>query len=633
MNGADKQFEAEVSANKKLIDDSNKMGMKDEKALGKLGVLMAVKTALADPKIPANRASLILKNSVEKYSKTENDDGRIYFWIKRDDGSYDAYPHDHEQLIRFVIRAYYKLYDEPLSRPAATQAIGAHTANGDMPSNIIRYTGKRVIKAKNNTIWIDLRDNENSIYKITPDYCGPTEPYGPDLGILFDREGGYGSEMPMPQRKEGDWLSWFVKMLRIPKDRHMLFKTQLCHMFCIWQETPFMMFSGPEGSGKTITAAMVKELVDPIGMNSTSNSLPKDETKLAMMLTKEQTQLFDNISYITSEVSDMLCQACTGGTHRIRELYTSNNMMTIPFRKMRILFTGISKTTIQAPDLASRILHYEVTPSQQPKAKSDLEIDYLEKRPHILYAVLETVGKALKEYSVNNERYAKLKPKTRMADFERFGTAIACVLGDREGNAIKQYQTIMSDDMAMMVADEPLIRLTEKILAENHGTYIELTNTFFAKIRELASVDETIDDKGKSFPKSPTTLRRQIDRLTGAFMERGIHIKIKRVHDKTAIVRQASHIIIETTPKWKENQNDNATSNDTPNNTPTDIPTDTNVQTDVVSSDADNSNQDGSEQDGSEQDVSEQNGSDQDSSESESASVSSATIRSVWADE
>lgn len=543
MSGADKQFEAEVSANKKLIDDSKKMGMEGEKALGKLVALMAVKTAIADPKIPANRASLILKNSVEKYSKTENDDGRIYFWIKRDYGSYDAYPHDHEQLIRFVIRAYYKLYDEPLSSPAAIRAIGVHTASGDMPGNVIRYTGKRVIKAKDNTVWIDLRDSENSIYKVTPDHCGPAEPYDPALGILFDREGVPGSEMPMPEHMEGDWLEWFANMLRIPKDRRMLFKVHLCHMFCVWQETPFMMFSGPEGSGKMSTAAMVKELVDPIGTNFRNNPLPKDETNLAMILTKEQTQLFDNISYIAPQVSDMLCRACTGGTHRIRKPYTQNNMITMPFRKMRILFTGTSKTTIQAPDLASRILHYEVTPDLQPEAKSDLEMDYLEKRPYILYAALETVGKALKEYKTNNKRYAKLRPKTRMVDFERFGTAIAFVLGDRDGSAIRQYQEIISDDMAVTVADEPLIRLTEKILAENNGTDTYLTQKFLDRINELAAIDKTIDDTGKDFPKHIIKFTHQMEDLEGAFNERGIGITIQPIHDKTAIKRQRSHII------------------------------------------------------------------------------------------
>ena len=247
-----------------------------------------------------------------------------------------------------------------------------------MPSNTIKHTGKRVIRV-GDVVWIDLRDDENSIYKATPDHCGPTVPYSPKLGILFDRGGG--SEMPMPQRDESGtiWLDWFAKMLRIPEEKRMLFKVHVCHMVCMWQETPFMMFSGPEGSGKSVTAAMVKELIDPVGMNSVSGTLPtNDANKLAIMLIKEQTQLFDNISYISPQISDMLCRACTGGRHTTRELYTSNNILVYPFNKVRMLFTGISKTTIRALDLASRILHYDVPPGQPDRPKSDLEREYFE---------------------------------------------------------------------------------------------------------------------------------------------------------------------------------------------------------------------------------------------------------------
>ena len=543
MHNGDEKFETEVMEKQQQININKKTGMEDGQMLGSLDALMMIKMAAADPKEPASRASMILDDNVEKYSKTIDDDGSVYFWIKRDDESYDAFAHDDEKLARFVIRKYGEIYGPPLSRPAAMQAIGYHTAKGDVPGNLIRHTGKRVIRVKD-TVWIDLQDKENSIYKITPEHCGPTEPYSPKLGILFYR--GAGSQMPMPHRREGDWLNWFAEMLRVPKDRRMLFRLHVCHMFCMWQETPFMMFSGPEGSGKTVATTMVKELVDPTGMNSATHSLPKDENKLAMMLSKEQTQLFDNISYVSPQVSDMLCQACTGGTYRYRELYTSNNVLTMPFRKMRILFTGISKTAIRAPDLASRILHYEVLPGKDPGVKEELETEYLENRPYILYAALETVSKAMREYNSKLEHYAKFKTKTRMAGFERFGRAIAYVLGDRDGSAITQYQEIMHDDMSMMVADEPMLRMTEKILEdEPSGRYYNLTNKFYARIREIAIEDDTIDEKGRDFPKNVVFLRRQMDKLKGAFLERGIEITIGKVHDKTAIKRQASHIIIQ----------------------------------------------------------------------------------------
>lgn len=542
MHSANEQFNAEVKEQKRLIEDGKEMGMIDEGASGRLGVLMAIQKSDADPKTAVERAALILHESVEKYSITEHDDGLVYFWIKRGDKSYDALPHDSEKLARFVIREYDRRYTKTLSRAAAEQAIGRYAAKGDVPGNIIRDAGKRIIKV-GNTVWIDLRDDQNSIYRVTPEHCGPSYPYNPGMDILFDRDGG--AVMPLPKRKEGNWLEWFAGLLRMPEDMKMLFAVHVCHMLCVWHETPFALFVGPEGSGKTVTASMVKELVDPTGLNSTSNSLPKDEDRLAMVLTKEQVQLFDNVSYIPMPVSDMLCKACTGGVHRVRELYTTNNVRRIPFYKMRIFLTSVMNDVVRAPDLASRVLRYDVPPGQTDKSKDNLEEEYVRNRPHMLYAALDAVGKAMKEYESRKEYYSNLPTTTRMVDFERFGSAIAYVLGDKEHTSIKKYQEIMQDNMTMMMADEPMVRLIEKLLeTDDTNEYFNLTSIFYARIRELAETDDGIDIKGKDFPQTLMSARKHIDRLKGVLLKRGIEVTIGKRHDPEAKQKHRSHITI-----------------------------------------------------------------------------------------
>ena len=576
MTDADENFEADIKETRKKVNESVKLGMHDVAAMSKLVTLTAIKKTAVDPKPPADRASAILSDNIEKYSITADDAGRVYFWIRRGDESYNAFPHDSEKLVRYITLEYSNRFGQSVSPSAIKQAISEHTAKGDMPGNIIKHTGKRVIRVKD-TVWIDLQDDENSIYKVTPDYCGPTVPYSPKLGILFDRGGG--SEMPMPQRDESGtiWLDWFAEMLRIPEEKRMLFKVHVCHMVCMWQETPFMMFSGPEGSGKSVTAAMVKELIDPVGMNSTFDTLPtNDANNLAMMLTKEQTQLFDNISYISPQISDMLCRACTGGRHKTRELYTTNNILVYPFNKMRILFTGISKTTIRAPDLASRIPHYDVPPGQTDRSKNDLEREYFENRPYILHAVLNTISKAMKEYNARKDHYSSLPTRTRMADFERFGSAIAHVLGDRDCSSIRLYRDMMQESMSMMVADEPLIRLIEKVLdGSPNGEYYKPTATFFARIRELGETDDSIDINGKSFPKSTAVVTRKIDGLRGALLERGIEISTGRDRDKTDNNRQCSHITIKQLPSKTDLDQAGSTGSDPTDGIPPDgIPPD-----------------------------------------------------------
>ena len=542
MHNADDKFQEEIDEVNKKIKRSKKHGIEDPESLGRLGVLMATQEAEQKPKNKVDKADLILSEIVEKYSITGEGDNMVYFWIQRDNGSYDALPHDDEKLIRRLLREYKKKYGKVLNRVTALQAIQSHAAEGDVLGNTIANVGKRIMKV-GDTLWVDLRDPNNSIYSVTPEHRGPPYPYSPDLGILFTRDGGL--PMPMPKRDDDrDWLKWFADLLRIPKDIQTLFIVHVCHLFCVWQETPFMMFVGPERSGKTVTAAMVKDLVDPVGLNSTSNMLPKDEAKLSMMLTKELAQLFDNVSYIPQPISDMLCQACTGGVFSARELYTTSSMRTIPFRKMRILMTSIVKDAIRTPDLASRTLLYDVPPGRKDEAKGDIEAKYKKNRPHVLYAVLDTVGRAMKEYEARKDHYSKLPTITRMVEFERFGSAIAHVLGDREYESIKTYQETMSDNVAMMVADDPLVVLIEKLFEMDQITkYFELTSVFYQRIQEIAE-EEMIDTRGKDFPNTIVALRKGIDRLRGALLQRGFNVTVGKRHDKGAKEKHRNHILI-----------------------------------------------------------------------------------------
>ena len=542
MHDADDKFQAELDEVNKKIKRSKRSGIEDSDSLGRLGVLMATQKADQKPKDTVDKADLILSEIVEKYSITGEGDNMVYFWIPRNNGSYDALPHDDEKLIRRLLREYKKKYGKVLNRVTALQAIQSHAAEGDVPENTIANVGKRIMKV-DDTLWVDLRNDKNSIYRVTPDHRGPPYPYSPNLNILFTRDGGL--PMPMPKRDDDrDWLKWFADLLRIPKEIQTLFIVHVCHLFCVWQETPFMMFVGPERSGKTVTAAMVKELVDPVGLNSTSNMLPKEPTKLSMMLTKELAMLFDNVSYIPQLISDMLCQACTGGVFSARELYTTSSMRTIPFRKMRILMTSIVRDAIRTPDLASRTLLYDVPPGRKDEAKDDIESKYKKNRAHVLYAVLDTVGRAMREYEARKSHYSKLPTTTRMVEFERFGSAIAHVLGDREYESIKTYQETMSDNIAMMMADDHLVVLIEKIFEMDQITkYFELTSVFYQRIHEIAE-SQSINTRGKDFPNNIVALRRGLDRLRGALLQRGFEVTVGKVHDKNAKKKHLSHITI-----------------------------------------------------------------------------------------
>lgn len=564
MYEADEKFTQEKKKNIDIILKGEKYGHVDEEAQTRLGILSAIENSDFDPKDETKRAAMILSEMIEKYSKVPNDDNTIYFWIKLKNGRYKTFRHDSENLIRLLVSKYEEKYSDVLKKHNANNAIYLHTSKGQEYENVVKSFGKRMVMA-DGVMWYDLRDRYDSIYKITEKVCGPSIPYSPSMRILFDRDNN-GTEMPLPEQDDSEnWIDWFCDLARIPADMKMLFKIHLCHYFCMWEETPFMFFYGPYGSGKSFTAELVKEMVDPVGFQSVPTPLPKDEKVLSQILTKDQVRVFDNVGYISPEISNILCLASTGGSLTTRELYTTNNMLTITYGKMRIILTSLSNTSIKMPDLKSRILNYElpVRNKKDNKSKNLLREEFEKNRPFVLYYIFEILSKAMAEYNKKKDYYDDLDTTTRMNDFETFGRVIGKVLGDKDDKAIKQYQRIMKEDMVSLVSEEPIVYLIGKLMdVKQTKEYYELTRTFFTHIKEIAETDDSVDENDKSFPKSVSKIKPCIDTLKGALLERGFYVEINiKIKDIPSLSHNRSHIYIRRIDVDDDSTNSNNSDN------------------------------------------------------------------------
>ena len=128
----------------------------------------------------------------------------------------------------------------------------------------------------------------------------------------------------------------------------------------------------------------------------------------------------------------------------------------------------------------------------------------------------------------------------------------------------------------MMVADEPLIRLIEKLLDDSpNGEYHKPTKEFLIRIRELGEADDSIDINEKGFPKSTSAVKPKIDKLRGALLERRIKIEMNKERDDTPEKRQCSHIKITQLPPETDLDQDGSTGSDPTDGIPPDgIPPD-----------------------------------------------------------
>jgi hypothetical protein len=86
---------------------------------------------------------------------------------------------------------------------------------------------------------------------------------------------------------------------------------------------PILALTGEMGTGKSITAEMLRNLLDP--HTAPLRSLPRDPRDLYVAAINGQVLVFDNLSGISAEISDCLCRLSTGGGFSTRALYTDGD--------------------------------------------------------------------------------------------------------------------------------------------------------------------------------------------------------------------------------------------------------------------------------------------------------------------
>src|SRR5262249_17026526 len=123
---------------------------------------------------------------------------------------------------------------------------------------------------------------------------------------------------------------------------------------------------------------------------------------------------FDNMSYVTRELSDALCCLATGGSYATRTLYTDDDE-TIIAAENPILLNGIEDIGTRS-DLLDRCLIVEL-PRIEPKhrrPKDTFWTEFDKARPRILGALLDAVSAALRNLPAVKRSTTEWP---RMADF------------------------------------------------------------------------------------------------------------------------------------------------------------------------------------------------------------------------
>jgi hypothetical protein len=281
---------------------------------------------------------------------------------------------------------------------------------------------------------------------------------------------------------------------------------------------PILILHGEQGSGKSSAAEVLKRMVDPSTPNLLKNVA--DVRTVAIHAQKTRILLYDNLSYLSPETSDLMCSMSTGGGHVERALYSNDELTVWAFKRPQIL-TGIDEVATRG-DLLDRSLMVELAPitGGHYRAETDYWKDFTECHPYLLGALLDAVCAALKI-----QQDIPQPVGTRMVDFAHIATAADIPLGYAEGAFMARLLENKDRGHEVAIESSPVAIALNRLINESEGQTWEGNVESLLKALVLR-VDE--DTRRKKWPSTTRLLGREIARISPNLRGLGISVEQTR---------------------------------------------------------------------------------------------------------
>jgi hypothetical protein len=232
---------------------------------------------------------------------------------------------------------------------------------------------------------------------------------------MFERKAGM---LELPNPIPGGSVSALREFINVTDEEFPLIVAWLVYALRGQGPFPVLVLQGEQGSAKSTTAKVLRSLIDPSIVSL--RTIPKDERDLLVMASNSYVVSLDNLSYLSSTLSDALCRiSSTGGGFSTRQLYTDKDEVLVSLCRP-IIVNGIADI-ISRPDLLDRsiILQLPHIPDENRKADVKFWPRFEKKKAGIFGALLTLLSKTL-----NALPGTVLKSRPRMADFASLGAAM-----------------------------------------------------------------------------------------------------------------------------------------------------------------------------------------------------------------
>jgi hypothetical protein len=215
---------------------------------------------------------------------------------------------------------------------------------------------------------------------------------------------------PLPPPQPGGSIDELRDFVNVAEDDFSLYLGWLLDALKGRKPYAVLVVNGEQGSGKSTFSVLSGDLLDPCKEAKTKN-LPKDVRDLAVLASNRHLLAFDNISWLSEEMSDALCRLATGSGMVLRSLYSNADEQVFGGARP-VLLNGIPEIGDRSDFLGRTVkVTLRAIPEDQRQGEKALLRRFEQRRPFILGALCSLLSNGLK-----NEGRVTADRMPRMAD-------------------------------------------------------------------------------------------------------------------------------------------------------------------------------------------------------------------------
>ena len=507
----DKNFEKQWLCAKKFIEKNNNDNN------------IPLETREAEvPLEPPNSVSTLLNSIKERYIEIFIDQLNRFYIILRINDHTECIPLESNRFKNLIRMEYFDREKNVISGEKLDNVIKLIEAQSMFNVDLKKIDlSLRVAKTDDDVFYYDLTNQEWEIIKIKP--SGWEMVKNDEIPIFKRYENNCSPQVyPSKDYKKGIFDK-FLKLFNLKsKNDVLLLSVYIISLFIPEIPKVILVVSGDGGGAKTTTLNLIKKIVDPNVADTFS--FPKQINDLIQTLDHQYVNFFDNVSFVSQEVSDLLCRAVTGSGNNKRALYQDDVDFIYKFKRC-IGVNGINLATTRA-DFLDRSLVIKLKRIDPVLRRKEEEIneEFESLKPFVLGYIFDLLVKVLK-YRGDHNGEKILIGYPRMADFAEWCEIISRCMGYKDNEFIDAYHENINNQNDEVIESSPVAEVLLLFMNERDQEYWEGTPTeLHKKLTDVVDLIKPDIKRSNLWPKASSKLTCKINEIIPNLKEKDIEI-------------------------------------------------------------------------------------------------------------